>query len=767
MSNAGLEGEAGIRDFVRVCYRRRRLIGIVTALTLLITLAALLVMRPAYRARAIVQVEDERPGFDIDPQRSYEMRSSPVAEAEAAIVMSRLVLDPVVKELGFDTEVLEARKGVRVVFADYAAAAYPPVDGPEFTVELAAQGAYKAFAEDGAFLGAGILGRPFAGAGVQWNLDIRGARPGDKVRFKKIPFEDGLEQLRANLEVNEIGKKTNLIMIGLDLAEPQLARDAVARIAQSYVAQNLDRKSQEATQTLNLIEEQLRIVQGNMERGESELNDFKSERGIFVLSEEAKRLIEQISKLEINRADLQLQQRQVQQIAGALRRGGDNAFLLGEVSVKDKLITDLAQDLTGKLVELRSMRGDYAAGTPRVARLQAEVDTLKAKIRAAVNNANATLKNQLETAESLVLRYETQLKALPQAERQMASLARKSEVNGDLYSFLLKKHEEARIARAGIIGNLRIVENPAVPDRPVSPRPLSAVALALVAGLLLGIGAALVVNYADDAIQEPRDLERSFALSLYGAIPRDDAGARRPPAFKPQSEHDAMFEAYRILATNVAYAAAQREARAWVITSAGPGEGKSTVAANLACVLGGRGAKVLLVDADLRRPRLHAQFALQAGPGLGEVLVGQAEWRKCAQAVGVMKVDVLVAGHAPVNQAEMLDGANFHAFLAAAKTSYDYVIFDTPPVIAFTDAPVIARQVDGVFLVAAMGKTSRGDLGRAIALLHCVQTAVLGAVATRAHVAQNDRYYAEYYSPTPPQSWRGQLRRLRDTIART
>lgn len=767
MEQVSIEGDSGVRDFVRVCIRRRRLIGAVVVATLLVTLAAILLARPLYRARAIVQVEDERPGFGLEPERGYDMRPSPLAEAEAALVLSRLVLDPVVRELGFDTLTIKGRKGAQALFASYASAEYPAADEPEFTIELAAQGAYKAYDEDGALLGAGILGKPFAGKGVDWVLDIRGAQPGDKVVFKKLPFEDGLEYLRDNLAVNEIGKKTNLITIGLDLPDPQLARDTIDRIAKAYLEQNLTRKSQVATQTLELIEEQLRIVEGNMERGERELNDFKSEKGIFVLSEEADRLIEQISKLEINRADLQLQQQQIQQIATALTRGRDNDFLLGEVSVKDKLITSLAQDLTGKLVELRTLKNDYAAGSPRVDRLQSEVNTLKAKIRAAVNNANMTLQNQLATAEKLLGKYETQVKALPQAERQMAALARKSEVNGDLYSFLLKKHEEARIARAGIIGNLRIVEDPTVSDRPVWPRPVKALELALLAGLLLGVAAAMLVNYLDDAIQEPRELERLYRLNLYGEIPRDTAAAAREPVFKPLATGDASYEAYRTLATNVGFAATQRDARSWAITSAAPGEGKSTVAANLACLLACRGARVLLIDADLRRPRLHSQFSLLATPGLGEVLAGKAEWRKCAQAVGVYKLDVIAAGHPPVNQVEMLDGARFRAFVAEAKAEYEYVIFDTPPVIAFTDAPVIARQVDGVFVVAAMGLTSQRDFERALRLLQSVATEIVGAIATRAIVRQTDRYYAEYYSPPAQRTWRGQLKRLRDLFVRT
>lgn len=731
-SEALVVGHRG--DLGQVLARRRHLIALVVFSVLLAAMAYIALAPRLYLARAIVQVENEKQQFHLAPDRMPPVDTVAV-DAEVEIVRSRLVLEPVIRALGFELRLLRAPTGSRVRFYDVAVEDVLSQDtkrlNPRYTIVFAEKGEYEVRDQDGHLLGSGQIGRPFEGRGVGWILEARKVEPGDSIRVEKLSFHSALEALRKQLVVYEMGKQTNLILIGIELPDPQLAKDTIERVTQAYLAQNLQRKSQEASQTFTLIEQQLRVVQNNMEAGERELNDVRSSKGIFALSQEAKRIVDQIAKIELARAELQLKQRRVGQAAAILTGAARDAdYLLAQASIEDELVTKLAQELSQRLIEMQALRRDYTDQHPRVTAAMVQVEALKSKIKAAVDNANRMLKAQLRTSQVLLDQYEAQLKALPQAERELASLTRKSEVNGELYSFLLKKHEEARIAKASIVGNVRIIETAALPERPSSPKAGPTLALALLAGLLLGIGLALFSEYVDDTLPPGADIERLLGLNVYGEIP---ALSRVP--------EEALVEAYRVLATNVRFAAAHAGAKRILITSAEPAEGKTTVAAELARTLAGRGSRVLLVDGDLRRPSLHARFGVAQAPGLTDHLLMEKPWYDLLRRVGRPCLDLLPVG-TPSQNRELLDSQAFTKLAAEATQRYDYVVLDSPPVLAFTDAAVASRSTDAVLLVIAAGYSRLPAVQRAIDRLRQVQAPLRGAIVTRAAALVDAAYYA-------------------------
>jgi tyrosine-protein kinase Etk/Wzc len=402
--------------------------------------------------------------------------------------------------------------------------------------------------------------------------------------------------------------------------------------------------------------------------------------------------------------------------------------------------------------------------------LNGEIEELKSRIGAALDNVARTLKSKMDTSAQLIAKYEGELRGLPQAERELAALTRKTMVTGELYSFLLKKHEEMRIAQAGIVGNLRIVEQPVTPLLPVAPKKTRITALGLLTGLILGIGLTFLAESMDDTVKGAAKLERQFGLPVFGEIP--SVIKSRPgetPLLLSGSEPLNLEESFNTLATNLRFIGARSGLKRILFASSDTGEGKTTCMVNLGYTLATRGARVLLIDCDLRRPSLHRILGVREQPGLSQVLVSGNSWREAVIRARKAKIDVLPAGPIPPNQAELLDGDAFAQLLSSAAEAYDYVLLDVPPVLAFSDAAIVSTRVDGVFVIAAAGRTRSPALERTLALLRNVQAPIRGAIVNFC-VQQTDKA-AEYYQTKEAFSLAGmartKLRVLRERFVRT
>jgi tyrosine-protein kinase Etk/Wzc len=721
----------------------------------------------------MIQVEAEQPRFILATESPLtEDRLVNQVPSEIEILRSRLVLDPVVRELGLDAVVQNPKLGQRLYVKEFHADGHDVDTKEDYRVEFKTKNTYDAYNDDDVKLGTGDLGVPFTGGGVRWVLEAQGVNAGDSITFEKVPFEQAVSDLQEILAVEEVGKETNLLSVAVDMPDAGQARETIQKLTEAYLAQNIERKSREASQTLAFLEDQLLFVQGNMEHSEKELNAIKSSRGIFTLSEDAKRIIDQISKLELNKMDLQLRQSQMDQISASLQKGSSEAFLLGDGSVTDTLISALAQSLSEKLVEMRSLRQNATERHPRVIALESEIQELKGKIQSAVNNSRGTIKSQMATTENLLAKYDAQLKDLPNAEREMAALTRKSEVNGDLYSFLLKKHEEARIAQAGIVGNIRIVESASVPIKPASPKKLRDLAIALVGGLLLGAALAFGVEYTDDTINTTEEVESRFGLGVYGEIPvfpdrlKDVAGGDNGGFLTHRADpRSSVHEAFRSLATNIRFAGAHSGIKRISCTSTELGEGKTTVIVNLAVTLAERGSRVLLIDCDLRRPRIHDLFKLNQQPGLTNAILGEMPWKEAVRRSGVERLGVIAAGATPPNQAELLDSAAFGQILEEAGQNFDYVLIDVPPVIAFTDAAIVSTRVDAMFMIVAASQTRMPAFRRSLEILRNVHAPVRGTIFTRSKLARGSEEY--YRAQEQSDKLRTYGQRIRNLLLRT
>ena len=360
--------------------------------------------------------------------------------------------------------------------------------------------------------------------------------------------------------------------------------------------------------------------------------------------------------------------------------------------------------------------------------------------------------------------YDRQMERLPSKELQLARLTRSQQVNDNIYRLLLEKFEEARITEAGKIGNIRILDPARLPGSPVKPRKLLNLLMALIVG---GVGATFLAAFLeslDKSLKTPEEVEEALALPLVGIIPeiQSEEGTRKGGEKGKGGEEDEVAaiaqrlvtqyvprspiaEAYRTLRTNLSFADLDKPLKALVVTSPVAKEGKSTTVANLAITLAQMGVETLLVDTDLRRPVLDDLFRVNESPGLTDVLLGKASLESAIQKTQVEHLSILSTGALPPNPSELLASQKMGDLVNQAKSRFGMVLFDSPPVVAVTDAAVLSRWADAVLLVVRMSRTDRGLAQRAKELLENVRAKVVGAVMNDVKLEAGYGGYHYYY----------------------
>ena len=307
-----------------------------------------------------------------------------------------------------------------------------------------------------------------------------------------------------------------------------------------------------------------------------------------------------------------------------------------------------------------------------------------------------------------------------------------------------------------------VVRPPAVPTSPISPKPTRNVALGVVLGLLVGLGVALLRDTFDTSVKSERDVKDVTDETIIGGISYDP-DAPKHPLIVQSDPHGARAEAFRALRTNLQFVDAATHPRSIVFTSSLPTEGKTTTTANLAISMAAAGARVCLVEADLRRPRLLKYMGMEGAVGLTNVLFGQAELGDVLQQFGDTGITVLGAGQIPPNPSELLGSETMARTIRDLEAKFDYVVLDAPPVLPVTDATVLSTLAGGVVLVAGCGVVHKEQLTRAIESIHAVSGNVLGVVVNRVPTRGANAetyYYAEGYAPESPD--RSRRERSRD-----
>jgi tyrosine-protein kinase Etk/Wzc len=345
------------------------------------------------------------------------------------------------------------------------------------------------------------------------------------------------------------------------------------------------------------------------------------------------------------------------------------------------------------------------------------------------------------------------LKRLPAKERELVRLTRLFKVNADIYTFLLQKHEEARIAKASTISNIDIVDPAIIPDKPVKPKKFLYLFFGLLAGGMLGVIVAFFQEYLDDTIKDAEMVKRELLLPLLAVIPyipTPEGDREREKHITLIAHYDpksTISESFRSLRTSIHFSGVSKKRQVLMVTSSLPYEGKTTIIGNLAVILSQTGARVLLLDCDLRRPSLHRLYGRPKAPGLTELLAGDNNIESIIHNTGIPGLDFISAGTTPPNPAELLGSDQMKKLIQSFRESYDTILIDAPPVLAVTDALLLSAMTDMVFMVLELGRVPIKAADHAREVLQNVGAPIAGFVLNdkTEHRLERYGYYGEKY----------------------
>lgn len=742
-----LAAEVHLQDYLQVLYRRRRVALLAFLLVVMAVAAYTFLARPVFEAQTTLHVQDSKlKGGDLLGELGMARENS--IETEIEILKSRTNIEKVVERLHLNWLVRDNSSKLNFKILEFTSQAEHPeylvhLTGPESFVVTDSQGKQVASGKSGELL-----------RGDKFSLLLQGVKgeAGDSFGLILGDFAKTVRSIRGSIRANEIGRGTNIIQLSYQSDDPQRASEVVNSLAQVYLERAISLKSEEARKSVEFIDNQLDEVRGFLNSAERSLESFKRDSGMIQLDSEARLLVEQLAKTEQERNLLQLRIRQVefaiQSLQEAISRG---EIYAPTVNMDDPVVASLTGQLAELEIEQKGLLAEVTAAHPLALKLQKQIDELERKLLATFTAARQALEVQIGTLQSQFSRGEAKLKDLPQAEQELARLTRLATVNAGIYTFLLQKSQEARIARAVTVSNINVIDPAIVPDRPIKPQKKKNLLLGLVVGVMLGIGLAFFLEYLDDTIKDDDTAKRLLGLPILSTIPLIDLRGGSPVSegggqnqrilishLDPRSP---AAEAFRSLRTSVHFASGRERNQVLLVTSAFPGEGKTTISANLALTLAQTGKKILLVGCDLRKPSLHTMFDTPQAPGLTELLIGDCQFSDVLHHTGHYQLDFINAGTIPPNPAELLGGDDMRDLIETQRKNYDTILLDAPPVLAVTDAPVLAGLADQVLTVLGVGDVKVKAAQRTIETLRAVEAPLAGVVL-------NDRTGkgADYYS---------------------
>ncbi len=746
-----LTEEVHLQDYINVLFRRRKpAIATFVVIVVLVVLYTL-ISKPVYEATATLHVQEEKvKGGDLLGDLGLT-RDNPI-ETEIEILKSRTNAEEVVRRLqlnwGRDVKNEETQfKILEFISSD---------DDPEYLVTLLSDGAFTVKGLDWKSAVEGESGKRVMREGFSLLLDPLQGVPGDSFELTLSPFNQTVAGLRSSITASELGKGTNIIRLSYQGNDPVQASEIVNTLATTYLDRNVILKTEEARKSVEFIRQQLDEVRQLLDDAEQSLQNYKRDTGVIKLDSEVEILIERLSLIDKERSAEKLRSRQagfaIQALTKALkeRRSYAPSSLL-----EDPVLAGLATELARLEVERQGLLIEFTESHPDVLSLTKRIVAGQERMLASYQALQSGLDLKIRDLDADIAGFEQQLKGLPEAEQQLARLTRLATVNADIYTFLLHKHEEARIARASTISSINIIDPAIKPEHPVKPNKKKNLLLALIVGAMAGVGVAFFIEYLDDTIKDAETAKQLLGLPILAVIPyikpkseedEDDEGQRNKERtlithLEPRSP---AAEAFRTLRTGLHFSSVGKEKKVLLVSSSFPNEGKTTVAANLAETIAKTGARVLLVGCDLRRPTLHYLFDKPCSPGLTEVLIGDVEVEAAIHATGIRALDFVSAGMTPPNPAELVGSGKMREFLDNVRQQYDFILLDAPPILAVTDTSILSELSDQLLLVLEVGRVQVRAAQRMKELVSSMQIDVAGMVIND-KAGKGQEYYSDRY----------------------
>jgi len=732
-----VDGEEGpdLRAYWRTIQKRRWTLLSIVAIVFTIALIATIKEKPVYRATTLLEIQKENPDL-LTVQELFQLEnvSDNYLETQYKVLQSETLARRVISELHLDQV-------------------------KEFN---------------------GSAGGPLPGN------NQRPAGPSEALPVDALAKQAVLQGFAARLSVEPV-PRSRLVRVSFESQDPQVAAKAVNALAQNYIQGNLEDRWEATQKASEWLSQQLQGLKARLEKSEDELQQYAQANGLIylesekgptenIVNERLKELQEELTKAQAARYEKESVHRLVE--------AGDYGSLPGLIDSRTM------QELTVRLVDLERQRAEltplFSDTYPKVKEVQSQIDRVQQLLTEERKQAAEGISNEYLAA----LRREKLIGQAFEEQRKQANtvagravqyriLKREVDTNKQLYEGLLQRLKEAGVSAGLKASNIRIVDAAVAPTSPVKPRVAFNLAVGFMLGVVCAFGLAFFQERMDNTLKNPEDIERFLGVPAMALIPSRGSLSPRMKGLNGSSEHrgspangngqsahlekqlheggwvridvnhetqhSLLGEAFRGLRTSVLLSTPGRPPRSLTFLSAEIGEGKTTIAGNLAISLAQLGKRVLLIDGDMRRPCVHKLFDIQDhAAGLVNYLAGQQEWRSLVRPTGIGELDSLLCGPVPPNPSELLSSERMQTLIREAMSQYHFVLVDAPPLMNVADGRILAVMVDATVLVVKGGATPRELAQRAQFYVRNVGAHLIGVVLNNVDL-RRDGYYYSYY----------------------
>lgn len=719
--------ERHLMDYVRVLYKRRWIAFPVFLIAFIAGAVNALRQTPVYQGRVQLLIETDTPK---------------VARLDQMFQSENGYYDDDFRQTQF--RILQSRsmaKGTITAMNLWSATRLG--HGPEPRASFSVMGVLWS----GVFKGIALVKKPFAAEAVQSVVVHNQAKDETDAQSSRI------DEFLGGLTIVPV-RNSRMVEIRYDSTDPEFAAAAANALAKTYIQQNMESKFSTSKDAADWLADRLAEQRKALETSESALQAYKERNGTISVADSASNIVVQ-RLTDLNAALTKAKTERINkdalynQLKTAESSGTLDTF---PAVVSNEYIQKLKSDLTDLQRQQGTLAQRYGDKNPEMIKVRTAIEVADARLKGELSKVVESVKNQYQAAlseeRSLQAALESQKGEALSLNRkgiEYGVLLREAESNKQIYESLMQRTKETGISSNLRATNVRVVDPAELPRSPISPNVQRDLMVSFGGSLVFAIGLAFFFEHVDSRIRTPQELKVHLGIPFLGMVPsvgRTKAGSN--PLINGGVSPN-FVEAMKTIRTNVLFSSAEDGLKSLVVTSAGPGEGKSIIAANLAMALAQAGQRVLLVDGDMRRPRVHEIFEMAQEPGLSNVLTGNSRLSEALRKSPVHGLWLLPSGHIPPNPAELLGSRRYLDFIASLDDHFDWAIIDTPPVLAVADSTIAGNDASGVVFVVGSDKTSRHAARAAVEQLDAGHAHLLGSVLNRVDLVRHPYYYASYY----------------------
>jgi tyrosine-protein kinase Etk/Wzc len=734
--------EIDLADIGRALRRQWRKIAIITGLTTVLALFVVLTTAPIFALDGALFFGNAQLLASPTDQTGTNLLSSfqniNDVPTEVQLIQSRALVEQAILETGLNVEVDPAdheplsywrwklADGARIdAFApqpgdltiQYATLFDPGSTGQEYTLQFGANGTYQLLPVDGSGPAAltGTLRQPAAGPGLTMLVDTAiagapapaaGATYDVYITPAKALADDLINGALTVTQGGSVTEPTQTADVAFQWKDPYKGQKFINQLMRDFIATQLSWTTESASDTEQFVAGQLSKIQTSLTDADNKLAAYQAQTGIMDVPTNAQAVVTQLSQYQVQRTTALLQQQALQQLLKTINnpQGDINPYLVTEAS--DPVLTQLAGNLANAQVQLQSQRQQFTAAAPEVQTEQATITRTEQAIRTLLRNDESLAAANVVNLDAQIAQYEGQLKAMPSQSLQIIELTRSSQVFGQLYVLLMQNEEEAEVSKAATIVDTRVVTPAEVPLFASKPKAKITVLAGILLGLFIGTAWVLVQRALSGRFHSENDVRRHIRLPVFGLIPQR-LKRELAAGMLPSRARNTFTEAFRLLRSRLYQASEGLPSTSHVvlITSPSTGDGKTTIAVNLAKSLADDGKRVLLLDADLHRGHLHEALRLPQSPGLSEWLTRREKTEPVP--VKGQSFSAIPAGAYSANPSEVLSDPLLAVIFKALRTDFEYIIVDCPPLPSVADTLILLKHADIALSVLYIEQTNR------------------------------------------------------------